>query len=154
MTAHNRFYYPYASLHECADSVVEGGGAVLLAEDVSRRARNDVPVGVEIMVAHEPVQKSGRMVFWHPAVASGEDSTSPQWTGMEDRCREKPAVNEPHPAPQPSAAQATPRGSAMPDPFVRFPVDRLACLALESNHDVVNKPPPLYASFVHSISPV
>src|SRR5216684_1251064 len=74
-------------------------------------------VGVGIMVAHNPLHRSGRAVLPHPALASGDDAKAPQGIGMTDASRGQPAVNEPpHPVPEDSTVLAAPRQHAVPAP--------------------------------------
>src|SRR2546426_2250238 len=73
-------------------------------------------VGVGIMVAHNPLHRSGRAVFPHPALASGDDAKSPQGIGVTDARRGQPAVDEsPHPSPENPAVLAAARQGAVPE---------------------------------------
>ena len=68
------------------------------------------------MVTHNPLHRSGRAAFPHPA-ASGDDAKSPQGIGVTDAGRGQPAVDKPpHPVPEDSAILAAPRQDAMPEP--------------------------------------
>ena len=68
------------------------------------------------MVAHDPLHRSGRAVFPHPALASGDDAKSPQGIGMTDADRGQIAVDEaPHPVPKETAVLAAPRQGAVPE---------------------------------------
>src|SRR3989454_10324948 len=74
-------------------------------------------VGVGIMVAHNPLHRSGRAGFPHPAPASGDDAKSPQGIGVADVSGRQVAVNEsPHPIPEDPALLASPRQRTMPEP--------------------------------------
>src|SRR6516162_5079331 len=69
------------------------------------------------MVAHNPLNRSGRADFPHPALASGDNAEAAQRVGMMDARRGQPAVNKPqHPVPQHPAVLAAPRQGAMPEP--------------------------------------
>ncbi len=52
-------------------------------------------VGVGIMVTPDPLHRSGRAAFPHPALASGDDAKTSEWIGMTDANRGQPAGNEP-----------------------------------------------------------
>src|SRR5436190_19892310 len=68
------------------------------------------------MVAHNPLHRSGRAGFPHPAPASGDDAKPPQGIGVADVSGRQVAVNEPpHPVPEDPALLAAPRQRAMPE---------------------------------------
>ena len=68
------------------------------------------------MIAHNPLHRSGRAGFPHPALASGDDAKSPQRIGVADAGRRQPAVDEPpHPVPANSAVLAASTKRAMPE---------------------------------------
>jgi hypothetical protein len=46
------------------------------------------------MVAHNPLHRSGRAAFPHPAPASGDDAKSPQGVGVADSNGWQPSVDE------------------------------------------------------------
>src|SRR5437588_12733570 len=74
-------------------------------------------VGVGIMVAHNPLHRSGQADFPHPALASGDDAKSPQGIGVTDAGRGQIAADEaPHPVPAYTAVLAAPRQRAVPEP--------------------------------------
>src|SRR5438094_8906144 len=74
-------------------------------------------VGVEIMIAHNPLHGSGRAGFPHPALALGDDAHAAQGIGMTDDRQRQPASDEaPHAIPQNAAFLAAPRQRAMPEP--------------------------------------
>ena len=69
------------------------------------------------MVAHNPLNGSGRAGLPHPALASGDDAEAAQWVGMTDADRGQPAVYESqHTVPSKAAILATPRQRAVPEP--------------------------------------
>ena len=73
-------------------------------------------VGVEIMVTHNPLHRSGRAGFPHPALALGDDAKPPQGIGMTHARRRQPAVNEPpHAVPRYAAGLTSSRERAMPE---------------------------------------
>ena len=68
------------------------------------------------MVTHNPLHRSGRAGFPHPALASGDDATAAQRIGMTDAGRRQPAVNQPpHAVPGHAAVLAPTRERAMPE---------------------------------------
>src|SRR6059036_4327822 len=76
-----------------------------------------LPVGVGIVIAHNPLHRSGRADFPHPALASGDDAKSPQGVGVAHAGEGQPAVDEsPHPVPENPAVLATPRHGTPPEP--------------------------------------
>ena len=52
-------------------------------------------VGVGIMVTHNPLHRSGRADFPHPAPALGDDAEAAQGIVMIDAGRREPAINQP-----------------------------------------------------------
>ena len=69
------------------------------------------------MVAHNPLNGSGRAGFPHPALASGDDAEAAQGIEVMDASSGQPAVNNPqHPVPQHPTVLAAPRQGAMPEP--------------------------------------
>ena len=74
-------------------------------------------VGVGIMIAHNPLHRSGRADFPHPAPTSGNDAHAAQRKRMIYAHRRKPAVDQaPHPIPRYSAILASARKRPMPEP--------------------------------------
>src|SRR6266851_5295228 len=74
-------------------------------------------VGVGTMVTHNPLHRSGRAGFPHPALALGDDAKSPERVGMPDAGRGQPAVDEPpHPVPEDAAVLTPARQRTMPEP--------------------------------------
>src|SRR5215469_1802089 len=68
------------------------------------------------MVAHNPLDRSGRAVLPDPALASGDNAKAAQRVRMMDARRGQPAVSNPqHPAPQHTAVLAAPRQRALPE---------------------------------------
>ena len=68
------------------------------------------------MVAHNPLDGSGRAVLPHPALASGDDAEAAQGIRVVGAGNRQPAVNNPpHPVPQHAAALAAPRQRTMPE---------------------------------------
>ena len=66
------------------------------------------------MVAHNPLHGSGRAVFPHPALASGDNAEAAR--------RGQPAVNNPpHTVPAHAAVLSTPRQRAKPEPDHKEP---------------------------------
>jgi len=56
------------------------------------------------MVAHNPLHRSGRAGFPHPALALGDDAKSPERVRVTDAGRGQPAFDEPpHPVPEHAA---------------------------------------------------
>src|SRR6266852_4125492 len=115
-------------------------------------------VGVEIMIAHNPLRGSGLAAFPHPALALGEDAQAAQGIGMTDRRQRQPASDQaPHAVPKDAAVLAPPRQRAMPVPADSEPKNRQRRLV--HGHSVVakvsthNRPQPLALfgdGFVHS----
>src|SRR5258708_26993251 len=69
------------------------------------------------MVAHDPLHRSGRAAFPHPALASGDDAKPPQRIGMTDASRRQPTSNEPpHPVPEYATGLTPSRQRTMPEP--------------------------------------
>src|SRR5215472_2380093 len=69
------------------------------------------------MVAHNPLNRSGRAELPHPALASGNDAKAVQRIGVIDAGRGQPASNQPsHAVPPHSTSMATTRQRAMPEP--------------------------------------
>ena len=67
------------------------------------------------MVAHNPLNGSGRTDFPHPALASGDNAEATQRIWVMDLRSGQPVVsNAPHPVPQHPAVLAAPRQRAMP----------------------------------------
>jgi len=68
------------------------------------------------MVAHNPLDGSGRAVLPHPALASGDNAKAAQRIWMMNVRDGQPAVSNPqHPVPQHAAILAAPRQRAMPE---------------------------------------
>jgi hypothetical protein len=68
-------------------------------------------------ISDHPLHGSGRAVFPHPALASGDDAKSPQGIGVADTCRGQPSFDEPpHPLPENAAVLTTARQRTMPEP--------------------------------------
>src|SRR6202158_3273334 len=95
---------------------------------LSSKSRGDLPfpawgkrcsplsVGVGIMVAHNPLHRSGRAAFPHPALASGDDAKTAQRIGMTYACKRKPACEQaPHTVPANATVLAAPAQRAMPE---------------------------------------
>src|SRR5215469_550958 len=98
-------------------------------------------VGVGIMVAHNPLDRSGRAAFPHPALASGDNAEAAQRVWMMYARSGQPAVNNPqHPVPQHTAVLAASRQGAPPEP------DRLEPKQVER--------PPVHGDPVVSIVPL
>src|SRR5580704_5436651 len=69
------------------------------------------------MIAHNPLQGSGRADFPHPALAVGDDAYAPQRIGMTDGSRRQPASDQaPHTIPEDLAVLAALRQRTMPEP--------------------------------------
>ena len=69
------------------------------------------------MVAHNPLHRSGRAVFPHPALALGDNAHATQGIRMVGANEWQPAVDQPpHPVPKDTSVLATPRKGAMPEP--------------------------------------
>src|SRR2546426_8670623 len=69
------------------------------------------------MVAHNPLHRSGRAVFPHPALALGDNAHATQGIRMVGANEWQPAVDQPpHPVPKDASVLATPRKGAMPEP--------------------------------------
>jgi hypothetical protein len=69
------------------------------------------------MVAHNPLNRSGRADFPHPALASGNDAKTAQGIGVTDVRRRQPAIKQSsHAVPQYTAFLAATRQRAMPEP--------------------------------------
>ena len=69
------------------------------------------------MVAHNPLNRSGRAELPHPALASGDDAKAAQRIGVTDAGRGQPALNQPgHAVPPHTAVLAASRQRAMPEP--------------------------------------
>ena len=69
------------------------------------------------MVAHNPLNRSGRAGLPHPALASGDNAEAAQRIRMMDVRSGQPAVSNPeHPVPEYAAVLAAPRQCAMPEP--------------------------------------
>jgi hypothetical protein len=76
----------------------------------------DTKVGVEIMIAHNPLHGSGQAGFPHPALALGEDAQAAQGIGMTDGRQRQPASDEaPHAVPEYSTVLAASRQRAIPE---------------------------------------
>ena len=74
---------------------------------LQRRPPQRVRVG--IMVALNPLNRSGRAGLPHPALASGDDAEAAQRVRMMDARSGQPAVsNPPHPVPECAAVLAAP----------------------------------------------
>ena len=59
------------------------------------------PVGVGIVIAHDPLHRSGRAVLPHPAPTLGDNAEAHERIGMTDTRRRKPALDvSPHAAPR------------------------------------------------------
>ena len=68
------------------------------------------------MVAHDPLHRSGRAGFPHPALALGDDAKPPQGIGVTHAGRRQPAGDEPpHPVPAHAAVLTPARQRAMPE---------------------------------------
>src|ERR1700756_1237331 len=52
------------------------------------------PVGVGIVIAHDPLRGSGRADFPHPALTSGNDAHAAQWIRMIYACGRQPTVDQ------------------------------------------------------------
>jgi hypothetical protein len=66
------------------------------------------------MVAHNPLNRSGRADFPHPALASGDDAEAAQRIRMMDARNGQPAVSNPqHPVPEYATVLAAPRQCAI-----------------------------------------
>src|SRR3981081_127868 len=75
------------------------------------------PVGVGIIIAHNPLHGSGRAALPHPALALGDDAHATKGIGMTDRRQWQPTVNEaPHTIPKKASVLAAPRQRAIPEP--------------------------------------
>jgi hypothetical protein len=82
-------------------------------------------VGVGITIAHDPLHRSGRAGFPHPALALGDDAHAAQRIGMTDRRQRQPASAEtPHAIPEDVAVLTPPRQRAMPIPADSEPKNR------------------------------
>jgi hypothetical protein len=69
------------------------------------------------MVAHNPLNRSGRADFPHPALASGDKAEAMQRIWVMDLRSGQPVVsNSPHPIPHHPTVLAAPRQRAMPEP--------------------------------------
>ena len=76
------------------------------------------------MVAHNPLHRSGRADFPHPAPALGEDAHAAQRIVMVDANGREPAIDQPpHPVPSNSAVLTSPRQRALPEPASPEPED-------------------------------
>src|SRR5438477_6446628 len=75
------------------------------------------PVGVEIMVTHNPLHGSGQAGFPHPALTSGNNAHAAQGIRMTSAGGRQPAVDQtPHPIPKHAGVLAASRKGAMPEP--------------------------------------
>src|SRR5437870_7005587 len=78
---------------------------------------NFLSVGVGIAIAHDPLHRSGRADFPHPALTLGEDAQTAERIGMTDSRWWQPAVYQaPHPVPSDTALLAASRKRAVPSP--------------------------------------
>ena len=69
------------------------------------------------MVAHNPLNRSGRAVLPHPALTSGDEAEAAQGIGMMKARSGQPAVSKPHhPVPAQPAVLAASRQGALPEP--------------------------------------
>jgi hypothetical protein len=69
------------------------------------------------VVAHNPLNGSGRAVLPHPALASGDNAEATQRVRMMNARSRQPAVsNPPHPVPGHTGVLATPQQGAPPEP--------------------------------------
>src|SRR5215471_14077204 len=69
------------------------------------------------MVAHNPLNRSGRAGYPHPALASGDNAEAAQGIWVIDAGRGQPAVNQAvHPLPANPAFLAAARERAVPQP--------------------------------------
>ena len=74
------------------------------------------PVGVGIVIAHDPLHGSGRADFPHPALTSGNDAHAAQWIRMMDACGRQPTVDQAsHSVPTNVASLAAARERLMPE---------------------------------------
>src|SRR5262245_66150778 len=74
-------------------------------------------VGVEMMVAHNPLHRSQRAELPHWALTSGDDAKAPKGMGVTNARRGQPAVEQPlHPLPGDTARVTAPRERTLPEP--------------------------------------
>jgi hypothetical protein len=74
-------------------------------------------VGVEMMVAHNPLHRSQRAGLPHWALTSGNDAKAPEGIGVTNARRGQPAVEQPlHPLPGDTARVTAPRERTLPEP--------------------------------------
>ncbi|PYT98295.1 MAG: hypothetical protein DMG38_16190 [Acidobacteria bacterium] len=72
-------------------------------------------VGVGIVIAHDPLLRSGQAEL--PTLALGNDAHAAERIRMADSGQGQPAVDEaPHTIPEDAAVLAAPRQRAVPDP--------------------------------------
>src|SRR6516164_11848370 len=92
------------------------GKEVLEVGVVGAAASSRTPVGVGIMITHNPLHGSGQAALPHPALALGQDAHAAQGIGMTDRRQRQPSVDEaPHTIPEDAAVLTAPRQRAMPE---------------------------------------
>jgi hypothetical protein len=88
-------------------------------DKIAQFPRNSIEssVGVGIAIAHDPVHRSGRADFPHPALTLGDDAKTAERIGMTDSRWWQLAVNQaPHPVPSDTALLAASRKHAVPSP--------------------------------------
>ena len=99
---------------DARDGSTSDGPACSGDQDMNSRSRNH---GSGIMVTHNPLHRSGRADFPHPALASGNDAKPPQWIRVVDlNGRQVVGYEPPHPVPENPAILAAPRQHAVPEP--------------------------------------
>ena len=105
------------------------------------------PVGVGIMIAHNPLHGSGQAALPHPALALGKDAHATQGIGMTDGRQRQPATDEtPHAVPKDAAILATPRQRAIPEASYLEPKDKQRVLIHEARRSSGRVHAPLLAT--------
>src|SRR5260370_21230785 len=102
----------------CKSNVSGSDRTMPLQEMDSCSCRQRVnPVGVGIMIAHNPIHGSGQAELPHPALTSGNNAHAAQGIRMTSTGGRQPAVERaPPPAPEHVGVLAAPRKGAGPEP--------------------------------------
>src|SRR5262249_17476755 len=92
------------------------------------------------MIAHNPLHRSGRAAFPHPALASGEDGWAAQGIRGIDTSGREPAADEtPHAVPGASTILATSRKRTFPEPTHLDP-EYMQCGAIHGHPKITHVP--------------